>query len=147
MLETKEVMLGNRMYILSKFPAMDGREIMTQYPITAVPKLGDYKSNEELAMKMLRFVAVRLSQNNQLIYLTSRDLINNHVPSWEDLLKLEYLMVEYNFTFLQNGKISSFLDSIAERLPAWALKISTQLLQQSSTAEKQPSKSSKKATA
>lgn len=138
MLKTKEVILNNRVYVLSKFPAMDGREIMTQYPLTAIPKIGEYKSNEELAMKMMRFVAIKLPQNGQLVYLSSRDLINNHVEDWEDQLKLEYMMVEYNFTFLQNGKISSFLDSIAEKLPAWALKISTQLSQQLSPTEKQP---------
>jgi hypothetical protein len=146
MLETKELILGDKVYILSKFPAMAGREIMTQYPLTAIPKIGEYKSNEELAMKMLCFVSVRLPQNNQLLALSNKDLINNHVANWEDLLKLEYAMVEYNFTFLRDGKISNFLDSIVEKLPAWALKISTLLSPQSSTQEKRPSKNSKKVT-
>ncbi|KAF9396647.1 hypothetical protein CPC16_010966 [Podila verticillata] len=63
LLEPKEItiktMAGeDRTYILSKFPAIAGREIVSQYPISAVPKLGDYKINEALMLKIMGFVAV-----------------------------------------------------------------------------------------
>ena len=34
-----------RTYILSKFPAVQGREIISKYPLSAMPKLGDYAVN------------------------------------------------------------------------------------------------------
>lgn len=49
---------GTKTFILSKFPAIAGREIVTQYPTTGAPKIGDYKTNEALMLKLMAYVAV-----------------------------------------------------------------------------------------
>ena len=33
---------SSKEFILHKFPAIPGREIVSQYPLSAMPKLGDY---------------------------------------------------------------------------------------------------------
>lgn len=146
MLEPKEVVVDGKVYVISKFPAVAGRKIMTQYPISAVPKIGEYTTNEEMMYLIMTYVAVKNTATNTELQLVNRDLIDNHVPSWETLMKLEYLMMEYNCSFLANGKVSTFLESIAEKLPSWITKISTPLSEALSPAEKQPSKNSKKVT-
>lgn len=147
MLEPKEVIVDGKAYVISKFPAVPGRKIMTQYPISAIPKVGDYGTNEEMMYLIMTYVAVKNVTTNTEMQLVNKDLIDNHVPNWETLMKLEYLMMEYNCSFLANGKVSSFLESIAEKLPSWISKISTPLSEISSPAEKPHSKNSKKPTA
>ena len=146
MLETKEVIVGDKVYVLSKFPAVAGREIMTQYPLSAIPKVGDYQTNEELMYKIMAYVGIKIPSTNQTIQLQNKDMVNNHISNWEDLMKLEYMMMEYNCSFFQNGKISGFLESITEKLPAWISKISTPLSEHLSTKNKPRSKNSKKTT-
>lgn len=146
MLEPKEVVVDGKVYVISKFPAVAGRKIMTQYPISAIPKVGEYGTNEEMMYLIMTYVAVKNVANNTELQLVNRDLIDNHVPNWETLMKLEYLMMEYNCSFLANGKVSTFLESIAEKLPTWITKISTPLSEALSPAEKPRSKNSKKAT-
>ena len=63
MIEPKEITVETqkgekRVYILSKFPAVQGREIIAKYPLSAMPKLGDYAVNEETMLKLMAFVAV-----------------------------------------------------------------------------------------
>lgn len=146
MLEPKEVVVDGKVFVISKFPAVAGRKIMTQYPISAIPKVGEYTTNEEMMYLIMTYVAVKNVGSNTELQLVNRDLIDNHVPNWETLMKLEYLMMEYNCSFLANGKVSSFLESIAEKLPSWITKISTPLSEALSPAEKPRSKNSKKAT-
>lgn len=105
-----------RTYIISKFPAVAGREIVASYPLTAVPQLSDYKNNEAVMIKLMGYVAVEIKGN--LIRLSTLDLINNHVPDWETLAKIEIGMMQYNTSFFRNGEISTFLSGIARKLIA-----------------------------
>lgn len=146
MLEPKDVVIDGKSFILSKFPAVAGREIVTQYPISAVPKLGDYKTNEDIMLKIMNYVAIPMPNGVKALQLSTRELIDNHVPSWEMLMKVEWEMMSYNCSFFQNGRVSTFLNECAEMLPAWITKTLTPLLQQSSQTGKRHSKNSKKAT-
>ncbi len=125
LLESKEITIKtmkgeDRTYILSKFPAIAGREIVSQYPISAVPKLGDYKTNEALMLKIMGFVAVPID-NGQLC-LSTRELVNNHVPDYETLMKIEFHMMDYNTSFLSIGKISTFLSGVEGKAAVWITK-------------------------
>lgn len=139
LLEPKEIEVKGRTYIISKFPAVAGREIISKYPVSNLPKLGDYTVSEETMLKLMKYVAVPMDGREPLC-LTTRDLINNHVPDWETLVQLEWRTLEYNCSFFQNGKSSAFLDKLAGMLAK--LKITetlTGLSGKSSPAEKQPS--------
>ena len=124
-------------FIISKFSAVAGREIVTQYPVSALPKLGDYATNEEIMLKIMAHVAVPQGDRSPLI-LTSRALVDNHVPDWETLAKLEWSMMEYNCSFFREGKVSTFLDDILAKLPASISSILTHLLEQSSPKDTPP---------
>ena len=126
---------GSKTFILSKFDAVSGREIVSQYPISGMPKLGDYKVNEAIMLKLMSFVAVK--NGDQVQRLETRELVNNHAGDWETLAKLEMAMMEYNCSFFGNGKASSFFDSLAKKVPALISSMLTDLLDQSSAKEEQ----------
>jgi len=124
-------------YIFSKFPATSGREIICKYPLSSLPKVGDYESNKETMLKLMSFVQVQLDSGLK-ISLSTQSLVDNHVPSWETLMKIERSMLEYNCSFFRNGWVSNFLEDLAEKLPDWITKMLMPLLQKLSTMEQRP---------
>lgn len=141
MIKPKEITIsdmdGNeRKYIISRVPATQAREIITQYPISAIPKLGDYSVNEAMMLKLMAHVAC--VTDSKEIMLTTRSLIDNHVPDWETLAKIEMAMAEYNCSFFAAGKSSSFFEGLAVKAQALITKMLTDLLAQSSKSESQP---------
>ena len=126
-----------RTYVLSKFPAIAGREIIAKYPMSAMPKLGDYKVNEATMLQLMAFVGVPRTSGEPLM-LTTRALVDNHVPDWETLARVEMAMMEYNVSFFGNGKASTFFEAIAEKAQAFLSQTLTGLSVQSSGRDKQP---------
>lgn len=110
-------------YILSKFPAVQGREIIAKYPTSALPKIGDYAVSEEIMLKLMSFVAVDI--NGQQIRLTTRALVDNHVNSWEMLAKIEMAMMEKNVSFFRDGTASTFFADAVQNILARIIEIST----------------------
>lgn len=145
MIEPQEIQVvtqkgDEKTFIISKFPAIQGREIICKYPLSGMPKLGDYQVNEETMLKLMSFVAVPL-ENGDILKLNTKALVDNHMPDWETLAKIEMKMLEYNCSFFQNGIISAFLGRITERIPDIAQKILTLLSPVLSKQNKQHSKS------
>lgn len=143
MIQPKEVAIGtqageSRPYILSKFPAIPGREIIAKYPLSSVPKLGDYAVNEETMLKLMSFVGVP-REGKEPLMLTTRALVDNHVPDWETLARLEMAMLEYNCSFFGNGQASTFFEVIARKAQALISQTLTDLSAQSS--QKKPPRS------
>jgi hypothetical protein len=128
-----------KQYVISKFPAIAGREIVCKYPLSGMPKLGDYAVNEETMLKLMAYVAV--PTDNGPLRLNTRALVDNHIASWETLAKLEVAMLEYNCSFFGNGRASTFLDGIAQKAQVSISKILMGLLAQLSQKGGQPSKS------
>ena len=131
MIEPKEITVTtqkgeNKPFILSKFPAVQGREIIAKYPLSAMPKLGDYAVNEETMLKLMAFVAVP-RESGEPLQLTTRGLIDNHVPDWETLARIEVAMMEYNVSFFGNGKGSTFLEAITKKAQAFLSQTLTDL--------------------
>lgn len=118
-----------KIFILSKFPAITGREIIAKYPMSSLPKIGDYATNEETMLKLMHYVAVP-TENGEHIRLSTVDLINNHTCDWETLVKIELLQVEYNCTFFtKDGAIQGFIDLCLERIAPMLSKILTTSVQ------------------
>lgn len=150
LLEPQEVTItdqkgAERIYILSKFPAIAGREIVTKYPTSNIPNIGEYQQSEEVMLKLLAFVAVPQS-DGQPLRLTTRALVDNHVPDWETLAKLEWKQLEYNTSFFGTGPNSDFFASIGPKAAAWISKTLIPLLQQSLQTAKPASTNSKQST-
>lgn len=135
LLEPKNMTIDNREFILSKFPAVAGREIIAKYPISGLPKVGDYKVNEETMLKLMSYVAVKIG--DMTLRLNTTALIDNHTGGWETLAKIEIAMMEYNCSFFQNGRVSTFLKESAQNVPVWISKILMALSGQLSRTEKQ----------
>lgn len=130
-----------RKYIISRFPATVGREMLCQYPITGLPKIGDYAANDALMLKLMSYVAVppKLGVGTPL-RLTERILVNNHVPDGETLMVIEKEMLTYNTSFFLREKTLTFFDAIMQTVTQKIIETLTGSLQQSSTLAKPPSK-------
>lgn len=145
MIEPKELEVTDqtgkvRRFILSKFPAVQGREIVAKYPLSAMPKLGDYEVNEATMLKLMAFVGVPRDSGEPLL-LTTRALVDNHCGDWETLARVEMAMMEYNVSFFGNGKGSTFLEAITRKAQQFLTKTLTDLSAQSSPKEKRRSTS------
>ncbi len=125
-----------RNFILGKFPAVQGREIIAKYPTSNIPKLGDYAVSEDIMLKLMSFVAVALP-NDIIQPLDSRALVDNHVGDWETLAKIEMAMMEKNCSFFRNGRISDFLNDFALKSLPKILKTLMASLGQSSPTDTQ----------
>lgn len=136
MIEPKEIEVTDqtgkvRRFILSKFPAVQGREIVAKYPLSAIPKLGDYEVNEVTMLKLMCFVGVPRDTGEPLM-LTTRALVDNHCGDWETLARVEVAMMEYNVSFFGNGKGSTFLEAITQKAQQFLTKTLMDLSAQSS---------------
>lgn len=114
LIDPKEVVIEyegeNLKFNISKFPATVGREIISKYPVSNAPKIGDYNVSEETMLKLMKYV--ERVYDDRVQELSSKALVDNHIPSWEVLMKLEALMIEYNCSFFRNGKVSNFLNKL-----------------------------------
>ncbi|AXF52894.1 MAG: hypothetical protein [Bacteriophage sp.] len=131
-IDPKTFPLGGKNFVLTKFPATVGREIITQYPMTALPKIGEYKTNHQLMLKIMSYVGVSIEGRAEPQMLSTEDLINNHVLKTEDLMRLEWAMIEYNFDFFGDGRASNFLGLVADRITPLISKTLMDLLGPSS---------------
>ena len=146
LLETKEIEVDGKKFIISKFPALAGYEIATQLALTAVPKMAEFAQHKAMFVKMLGYVAVPITGIAEPLQLSTEALIDNHTGNWETMVKVGYAIYEYNVSFLADGRISNFLTDVAQNIPAWTTKILNHFSEQSFQAEKPRSKSSKKVT-
>ncbi len=139
MIQPKQIEINGKPFTISKFTATGGREIVTQYVASGMPKLGDYKRNEELMLKLMCYVAIDRGTELPPLRLTTQSLVDNHVGDWETLTKLEMAMMEYNCSFFQDGRLSTFFEDTAQKVQAWISKTLTALLERLSQTAKPPS--------
>lgn len=124
-------------YILSKFPAVEGREILCQWPITSLPKVGDYHANQDVMYKLMSYVGVPQKDKDPL-RLTTKELINNHAPDAMVLMAIESHMFKYNFGFFLEEKALTFFERLMQMVDSKISSMLTASLQPSSPTEKQP---------
>lgn len=113
-------------FIISKFPATVGREMMYKYPINNIPRLMDYLDSEAAMVKLMSFVEKKLPERN--IRLENKVLIDQHVNCATDLVKIEYAVLAYNFDFLPPGGVSALWSSAMEKLEGSTTKILTNIV-------------------
>ena len=134
----------DRTYTLSKFDCISGREIVAKYPVSNLPKLGEYEISQSIMLKLMSFVYVDV--NGTPMPLNNPTLITNHVPDWEVLAKLEREMLSYNCSFFQNGKGLTSLAELFQKIAEWTSKISMDSLAQLFQQIKQHSTNSEQST-
>jgi len=140
-LELKTAAGVEKTFVLTKFPATVGREIVAKYPTANLPKLGDYGVSEATMLRLMAHVGVRLDGRDEPQMLNTRALVDNHAEDWETLARLEWAMLEYNCSFFANGLNSDTLTGLVEKARPWISQMWTALSAQSSPAAKPPSES------
>lgn len=113
-------------FLISKLPCLVGREVLVKYPVSLVPKIGDYATSEEMCIRLMSFVEKVTPQRN--IRLSDATLINQHVAPGGEIWLLEKEMLMYNFDFLEDGTASAFLEMWKSKAESKATKILTNLL-------------------
>lgn len=108
-----DVNIGGKTYTLNKFKATVGRRIVAQYPLTAMPKMASYDQNEEVMLLLMSHVEVHTSSGLK-IPLTTKDLVDNHVESWDDLVSIEYQTLKFNCPFMQGTAAASLMETIKD---------------------------------
>lgn len=127
-----------RNFVIHKIPAVPMREIVAKYPVSNMPKVGEYEVSKEIMLKLMSYVGVETSSGN-LQMLSSEALINNHCGDWEVLAKLEWAALQYNVSFLKTGVASASLTGWMTSAAPKLLSILTALFPHLSQTEKQPS--------
>ena len=110
---------------ISRLPATIGREILASYPLSAIPKISEYKSNEEVMLKMMQYVKIGE------LTLINKNVIDNTIPDAQTLFKIEYEMLKYNTSFLGNAENSNLISSLTDKVKGMSISILKQVLQQS----------------
>lgn len=112
LLEPKEVEVDGKTFILSKFPAFDGYEIMIRYiPVHLSNINGDFEKIKEMVLKVMKYVAVKLP-DGRLVRLETSDLVNNHCADGEHIMNLTAMMMDYNMVFFREGKGLTFFQKL-----------------------------------
>lgn len=128
-------------FIISRLPATVAREVIAKYPLSNIPKVGDYAVSEEVMLIMMRYVAVMV--DGVEMKLSSKALVDNHVNDGIQLLRLEVQMIEENTGFFGLGGKQGFLDYLLKRFSQSITPMLTHLLGQLSQADSSPSQNSK----
>jgi hypothetical protein len=123
-------------FTIGHIPAVQSREIIAQYPLSALPKLGDYQVNEQMFFKMMAYVEVHTDGGK--IMLKTKELINNHCDFVQSA-RLEGLMFQKNWGFFLQGPISSFSQIITQKAQALISQMLTLSSRPSPEADKPPS--------
>lgn len=134
--KVKDIDGVEKSFVVSRFPAVAGREIIAKYPLSAMPKLGDYAVNEETMLKGMAYVGVE-TVPGELLMLSSRTLVDNHVTDFEQLMRLEAEVIGHNTSFFSNGKTSLFFAGFGKNMREWITSTLTGLLVESLQAAKQ----------
>lgn len=141
----KDVDGDEHTYVISRFPATVGREIIAKYPITNIPKLGEYLQSEAAMMLLMSFVSKVLEDGTHL-RLETRALIDNHVPDGELLLKLEFEMFRYNTSFFGIVGSSDFVPGLVKKYLPLIMQTLTDYLALSSPPDLPRSSNSEQST-
>jgi len=130
----KDIDGKERKFIISRFPATDGMEILYKLPTAAIPKIGDFDALKEARNDIFKFVYVETDGGE--LALKTKALIDNHTGDAETAIKVMKEIIEYNYSFFQSGILSNFLNKLSKRIPIIAQEILTRFSQQSSKRSK-----------
>lgn len=127
LLEPKTVEINGYRFIISKMPCTVAQEVIFKLPTGLVPLISNFSQAEEMAFKMLSYCE-RVYNDRPNVPLISKEIIDNHVPDFQTLMKLEQECLQYNYDFFEQGKVLSFLNKGLSLAESKASGILTDLL-------------------
>lgn len=139
MLKPKEITVVDidgeeKKYIITRFPATAGMEILYKLPTAGIPKIGDFEVLKETRDDIFKYVYAVTDGGE--IALTTKALIDNHVTDGTTAYKILGAMLSYNFHFLEQFSSGKFFGSISEKLLSTARSLLTEFSAQSSAKNK-----------
>ena len=137
LLEPKAVEINGYKFIISKMPCTVAQEVIFKLPTGLIPLISNFSQAEEMAYKMLSYCERVYTDGRPNVPLISKALIDNHIPDFDTLIKLENECLAYNYDFFANGKLLGFLNKGLSLAESKASAILTDLLDKLSQAEKQ----------
>lgn len=138
LLEPKQVEINGYKFIISKMPCTVAQEVIFKLPTGLIPLISNFSQAEDMAYKMLSFCERVYTDGRPNVPLISKALIDNHIPDFDTLIKLENECLTYNYDFFANGKLLGFLNKGLSLAESKASGILTDLLDKLLQAEKQP---------
>ena len=105
--EIKTINVGGKEYILHRFPAIFGYEVLNRYGIVSEMLMSDYAKAEELIMRMLAYVSVIPDNGANEIPLKTRGLIDNHISNGKHIGEIVSELMNFNFDFFPDGETLS----------------------------------------
>lgn len=142
LLEPKTVEINGCKFIISKMPCTTAQEVIFNMPAGLIPVISNFAKSEEQAFKMLKYTERVYSDGRPNVPLISKEIINNHVPDFDTLIKLEYECLQYNFDFFKDGRALNFLNAGLSHVQSSISEILTDLLDRLSAQGAQASGSS-----
>ena len=127
-----------RTFRIGRMPYLaGGREVCADSDRSLVMP-GEYKRNEELIVKALAYVEVKTA-DGQFMRLSTRAMIDNHIPDVVIGRALEEAVLEHQTGFSRGARARAFAASLMTAVPPeLRLKISTLLQRLSSAPASQP---------
>lgn len=138
LLEPKEVEINGYKFIISKMPCTVAQEVIFNLPTGLIPIISEFKKTEEQAFKMLAYCERVYTDGRSNVPLISKAIIDNHIPNFDTLIKLEYECLNYNFDFFGNGRALDFLNKGVSLAKSNVSEILTDLLDKLSARGVQP---------
>lgn len=117
-------------FIITRFPATIGMEILYKLPTSGIPKIGDFDVLKTVRDDVFKYVYVKTDVGD--IALNTHALIDNHVTDAETAYKIMGAMLSYNFDSIKKLTSSVSLDSISAKILSTAQTLLKGLSQQSS---------------
>lgn len=127
-----------RTYLIGKFPALPGLELVTRLGSAAAAVARDPQPAIDLIQRVLTYVAVP-GANGEPLQLKTAALIDNHVPDWETGARLVKEVAVYNTSFFQNEKLLASLRGFARTLKLKNIETLMQSLDRLSQKDAPPS--------
>jgi len=128
LIQPKSVEINGYKFVISKMPCTVAQEVIIKLPTGLVPLLSDFSQAEDMAFKMLSYCERVYSDGRPNVGLISKEIIDNHVPDFDTLVKLETECINYNYDFFSDGKLLAFLNKGVCLVESKASGILTDLL-------------------
>lgn len=110
LLEPKAVEINGYKFIISKMPCTVAQEVIFKLPTGLIPLLSNFTQTEDMAFKMLSYCERVYTDGQPNVKLISKEIIDNHVPDFQTLIKLEQECLQYNYDFFNDGRVLDFLN-------------------------------------
>lgn len=130
----KLIELNARRYRVNQMDVFDNRRVCMTYPLNLIPKVGEYKENEDMFRLLMKYVEVEIQ--GKWVRLDNDELIRQNVSPMA-CFELEKEVIDLTTGFFSSGKLQDYTRDIVDTVLRNVIITLMNSLEQSSQAEKQ----------